>query len=99
MQDDIFQKGVIQLLEPKRLEEVGRTGDPKYCRYHRIVNHALEKCIRLKERIMLLIDDGTIMLDLDDMVETNHVSCQTMLSPATQERSFPVNVFDNLQST
>ena len=36
MLDDLLEKGVIQLLEPKRPEEVGRTTDPKHCRYHRM---------------------------------------------------------------
>jgi len=31
MLDDFLEKGVTQLSEPKRLEEVGRTLDPKYC--------------------------------------------------------------------
>ena len=28
MLDDLLEKGVIQLLEPKRLEDIGRTTDP-----------------------------------------------------------------------
>ena len=52
MLDDLLEKGVIQLQEKKRLEEVGRTTDPKYCRYHRVVSHPLEKYIRIKECIM-----------------------------------------------
>jgi len=43
MLEDILDKGVIQLLEPKRPEEEGSTADPKYCRYHRMVSHPLEK--------------------------------------------------------
>jgi len=77
MLNDLLKKRIIQLPEPKRLEEVGRTTDPKYCRYHRMVSHPLEKCSRLKERIMRLIEDGTIILDLNDVVKTNHISCQT----------------------
>ena len=50
--DDLLEKGVIQLSNPKHLEEVGRTTDPKYCPYHRVVGHPLEKCIPLKEHIM-----------------------------------------------
>jgi len=39
MLDDLLEKGVIQLPEPKRAKEVGRTTDPKYCRYQRMVSH------------------------------------------------------------
>jgi len=36
MLDDLLEKGIIQLLEPKRPEEVERTVDPKYDCYHRM---------------------------------------------------------------
>jgi len=31
MLDDLFEKGVIELLEPKRPEEARRTANPNYC--------------------------------------------------------------------
>jgi len=42
-----------------------------------MVSHPLEKCVTLKEHIMRLIKDGTKILDLDNIVETNHISYQT----------------------
>jgi len=75
--DELLEKGAIQLLEPKRLKEVGRTPDPKYYRYHRLVSHPLEKCITIKERIMQLAKEGRIILDLDDVVGANHIYSQT----------------------
>jgi len=77
MLNDFLEEGVIQLLEPKRPKDVGMTIDNKYCRYHSMVSHPLEKCITLKEHIMRLIEDGTIILDSDDVVETNRIYCQT----------------------
>jgi len=74
MLDDLLEKGVIELPPSKRPEELGRTNDPKYCRYHRVVSHPLEKCITLKERIMQLAKDGTIILDMDEAVKTNHTT-------------------------
>ena len=74
---DLLEKGAIQLLEPKRTEDVGITIDPKYCRFHRMASHPLEKCITLQEHIMRLIEDGAIILDLDNVTETNRISCQT----------------------
>jgi len=74
MLDDLLEKGVIQLLEPKESEEVGRTFDPSYCRYYRMVSHSFEKCIILKYRIMQLVKDGTIISNLDYVVEANHIS-------------------------
>ena len=68
MLDDLFEKGFIQLPESKRPEEVGRTDDPKYCHFHRMVSHPLEKCVMLKEHIMPPIKDETILLDFDGVV-------------------------------
>jgi len=51
-----------------------------------MVSHPLEKCI--KECIMWLIEDGTIILDLDDMVETNHNSCQAKALSLIKFESF-----------
>ena len=76
MLDDLLEKGVIELPESKCLEEVGRTVDPKYCGYHRIVSHPLEKCVTLKERIMLLAKEGRTILDLDETTEVDHVTVQ-----------------------
>jgi len=42
-----------------------------------MLGNPLEKCIMLKEHIIQLIIDGTIILDLDNVVEINHISCQT----------------------
>ena len=74
MLDDLLEKGIIELPLSKRPEESGRTNDPKYCRYHRVVSHPLEKCITLKERIMQLAKDGIIILDTDEAAETNHTT-------------------------
>ena len=35
----LLEKGLIELPKSNRPEEVGRTNDPKYCKYHRIISH------------------------------------------------------------
>jgi len=77
MRDGLLKKGDIQLPKSKRPAEVARSADSKYCRYHEMVSHPLEKCITFKAHIMRLIEDGAIILDLDDVVKTNHIFCQT----------------------
>ena len=74
MLDDLLEKGTIELPPSKCPEESEGTNDPKYCRYHRVVSHPLEKCITLKERIMQLVKDGTIILDLEEAAEINHTT-------------------------
>jgi len=48
MLNDLLEKRVIQLPELKMLEEVGRTPDPKYCRYQRLLSQPLENASHLK---------------------------------------------------
>ncbi|KAK9749697.1 hypothetical protein RND81_02G144500 [Saponaria officinalis] len=74
MLDDLLEKDVIQLPGPKRPDEVNKTNDPNYCRYHRLVSHPLEKCVTLKEKIMQLANKGKIILDLNEVVTSNHTT-------------------------
>ena len=76
MLDDLLQNEVIELSESKCLEEARRIIDPKYCQYHRVISHPLEKCIMLKEPIMQLARDRKIISNLDDTFETNHIFTQ-----------------------
>jgi len=76
MLNDLLDEGIIELLKPKRPEEIGRTTGLLYCWYHRMISHPLDKCVTLKERIMRLAKDEMIILDLDDVVEINHIFCQ-----------------------
>ena len=55
-------------------EVVGKVNDPKYCWYHRVISHPFETCIMLKERTIELAQDGTIILELDEAAETNHMT-------------------------
>ncbi|CAL2246850.1 unnamed protein product [Prunus armeniaca] len=55
----------------KRPKEINRFNDPKFCKYHRIVNHLVEKCFLLKELIMNLARQGRIELDVDEIADVN----------------------------
>ena len=74
MLDDLLEKCIIELPPSKRPEEAEKTNDPKYCQYHRVISHSLEKCIILKKGVTQLANDGTIILDLDEAAETNHTT-------------------------
>ena len=86
MLDDLLENGIIELPTPKWPEEAGRTSDPKYYRYHRVISRPLEKCIMLKECIMQLARDGKIILDLDDSAETNHISAGVQCSSVRRQQ-------------
>ena len=81
MVDDLLRKWIIQLSEPKRPKEVGKTAEFKYCRYYEMVSQPHEKCVTLKEYIMHLPKMGRIIVDLDDAVEENMISYQTKNCP------------------
>ena len=71
MLEDLLENKIIDLPECKRLEEMHRVNDLKYCKYHRLVSHPIEKCFILKDLIMNLTKQGKIELDLDDVAEVN----------------------------
>ena len=58
MLEDLLEKNVIKLPECKRPEEMGRTNDPKYCIYHRVVSHPVENFFVLKNLILSLAKEG-----------------------------------------
>ena len=58
MFDKVLEKRLIQLIESMRLEKIKTTNDPKYCKYHMIIDHSIEKCKAFKEEVMQLIKEG-----------------------------------------
>ena len=74
MLKDLLEKEVIKLPECKQLKEMGRTNDPKYCKYHQVVSHTVEKRFVLKDLILRLVKEGKIILDLVEAVGSNHAT-------------------------
>ncbi|KAL0445941.1 UNVERIFIED_CONTAM: hypothetical protein Slati_1722000 [Sesamum latifolium] len=72
--DDLLKANLIELPEMKRPEEERRTDDPKYCKYHRLVGHAIQDCFVFKDKVMQLARQGKISLEEDstaaDLVST-----------------------------
>jgi hypothetical protein len=89
MLEDLLEKEVIKLPECKRPEEMGRTKDPKYCKYHRVVSHTMEKCFVLKDLILRLAKKVKILLDLDEVVGSNHATF-TFGSPSPTKTQSPL---------
>ena len=52
----------MKLPDARRPNEIGRTNDPKYCLYHRMIHHPTDKCYVLKDRIQALVDAGVLTL-------------------------------------
>ncbi|KAL0293164.1 UNVERIFIED_CONTAM: hypothetical protein Sradi_6953900 [Sesamum radiatum] len=71
--DDLLEANLIDLPEMKRPEEAERKDDPKYCKYHRLVGHAIQDCFVFKDKVMQLARQGKISLE-EDSAETNVVT-------------------------
>ncbi|KAL0457872.1 UNVERIFIED_CONTAM: hypothetical protein Slati_0414400 [Sesamum latifolium] len=63
--DDLLEANLIDLSEMKRPEEAERKDDPKYCKYHRLVGHAIQDCFVFKDKVMQLARQGKISLEED----------------------------------
>ncbi|KAL0405086.1 UNVERIFIED_CONTAM: hypothetical protein Slati_3822500 [Sesamum latifolium] len=63
--DDLLEANFIDLPEMKRPEEAERKDDPKYCKYHRLVGHAIQDCFVFKDKVMQLARQGKISLEED----------------------------------
>ncbi|KAA0052353.1 retrotransposon gag protein [Cucumis melo var. makuwa] len=73
MLEQLLENQLIQLLECKRPEQTGKVDDPKYCKYHQVISHPIEKYFMLKELILKLAREKNIELDIDEVAQTNHV--------------------------
>ncbi|KAK4391468.1 hypothetical protein Sango_1924600 [Sesamum angolense] len=56
--DDLLEANLIDLSEMKRPEEAERKDDLKYCKYHRLVGHAIQDCFVFKDKVMQLARQG-----------------------------------------
>ena len=55
----------------------GRTNDPKYCLYYRMIHHPTDKCYVLKDIIQALVDAGVLTLKMEQKkVTTNMVTLE-----------------------
>ncbi|KAL0303485.1 UNVERIFIED_CONTAM: hypothetical protein Sradi_6216600 [Sesamum radiatum] len=71
--DDLLEANLIDLPEMKRPEEAERKDDPKYCKYHHLVGHAIQDYFVFKDKVMQLACQGKISLE-EDSAETNIVT-------------------------
>ena len=52
----------LKLPDARRPNEIGRTNDPKYCLFHRMIHHPTDKCFVLKDGIQVLVEAGVLTL-------------------------------------
>ena len=72
----------MKLPDARRPNEIGRTNDPKYCLYHRMIHHPTDKCYVLKDRIQALVDAGVLTLKTEQKkVTANMVTLEFGKAP------------------
>jgi hypothetical protein len=86
--DDLLKADLIELPEMKRPAEAGKTDDPKYCKYHRLVGHPIHDCFIFKEKVMELAHQGKITLE-DDSANVNTVTLNDHPNGVTEIDSSP----------
>ena len=52
----------LNLPDARRLNEIGRTNDPNYCLFHRMIHHPTDKCFVLKDKIQALVEARVLTL-------------------------------------
>ena len=74
----------LKLPEAARPDEVGRTNDPNYCLFHRMVHHPTSRCFTLKDKIQALIEVRVLTLkSKQKKVTANMVSFKFWSFPKT----------------
>ncbi|KAL0368018.1 UNVERIFIED_CONTAM: hypothetical protein Scaly_1020700 [Sesamum calycinum] len=74
--DDLLEANLIDLPEMKRPKEAERKDDPKYCKYHCLVGHAIQDCFVFKDKVMQLARQGKISLE-EDSATTNIITIES----------------------
>ncbi|XP_022159413.1 uncharacterized protein LOC111025834 [Momordica charantia] len=88
MLEQLLETRLIVLPECIRPEEMSKVDDPKYCKYHRVISHPVEKCFVLKERILNLAREGKIELDFNEIAQSNHAAVTTNIGSQTPQSLF-----------
>ncbi|XP_015064659.1 uncharacterized protein LOC107009851 [Solanum pennellii] len=92
--DELLEMKLFELPEMKRSDEAGRSDDPKYCKYHRLVGHPIEKCFLFKDKIMDLARKGKIELE-DEKLSSNQ-NAASVREGSTREDEYPVDDLDDI---
>ena len=77
----------LKLPEIIHPEEVGKTDDPTYCLYHRILGHPTKHCYIFKDVLQALIDAEVLKLRLERKKVTANM---TASSPIQFRRNLPL---------
>ena len=92
MLDDLLEANIIELPEVKRPEEANQVDNLNYCKYHRLINHPVEKCFVLKDKIMRLHENGDIIFY--DEIAAFNITTTVNLGP---HQSLPIISFGSFE--
>ncbi|KAH0781243.1 hypothetical protein KY290_000841 [Solanum tuberosum] len=78
---------------PTLKELEAKVGDPGYCKFHRVLGHPTSKCFILKEKIMMLVSEGKIIIDMDETREGNHAGVASNQKKCSRSQIMPNTLF------
>src|SRR3954469_20156881 len=58
----LFQRKLVRLLQPPRLEGMWKTKEPDYCAYHMMLDHPTASCLVLKDQLQYFVNNNTLRL-------------------------------------
>ena len=61
--NELYKAKAIELPKPKRMSEVNKTKDPRYCRYHCVLSHPTKDCFVLKNIIQEMVNNKKIEVE------------------------------------
>jgi len=77
----------LKISEIRRPKGVGKTDDPNYCLYHRMLGHLTKNCYIFKDVLQALIDAKLLMLRPEQKKVTANI---TAMSPIQFGRDLPL---------
>ena len=82
----------LKLPEVRHPEEVGKTDNPNYCLYHRMLRHPTKSCYIFKEILQALIDAEVLKLHPEQKKETANMTLflQFGVQPPTPAGVIPI---------
>jgi choline kinase len=79
MLDNLLEANLIRLTKVKHPEEANQVDNSNYYKYNFLISHLVEKCFVLKEKIMMLYENGDIIF-YNEIIASN-ITTMVNLSP------------------
>lgn len=90
--DELLKHKLIELPKMKRPNKAGRTNNPNYCNYYKLLSHPMEKCFIFKNKFIQLANEKKIFLMMRRPVLIKYLS---LLARLIQSKYVLKNIMKN----